>query len=579
MTGGDGHPGGQAGFIGRFHLVRSLGPGLLGDRHRARLYGLSGFVKEFCVELVARPLATQPGFLSRLVDAANAAAQLLHPGLARIHEVDVDGGRCFVVSDLGGGLSLADLLGALSQKGERLSNELALAVVLDVADALAYAHARSDLQEGGVLHLLLHPGQVLIDADGHLRVASVGLGAVVVAPGWDATATPGIHLAYVAPEVLAGSPATRQADVFSLGAILSALVQADEGSAVLAEVIAAALDPDPARRPASVAELRDRLTGLCADRRAARRLLGEKVAALAGVRGEPEAPLLPLEPPESSVSVALGALAAEAAVPVAHREAPRLPGEEALAELLAPPPTLPLSALRTRSPFPWRIALLVMAGACLATLATVWLLHPAAPPREAAIAPFSAPAPAPAPAPGPRPADPAPAAPAPIGALAPSPPRPDGPPARAPLRLTSRPSGARVFLDGTLAGTTPLSRELRTGAHQVVLALPGFRLGRQRLELPAGGAAVEVSLEPALLPESLRGSAALKVRCQSRGGLRLYIEGNDTGLDCPNDERLYLRPGRYRLQLYSPITDETIPVKRDVVVRTGRYSTRVYLRY
>jgi hypothetical protein len=66
------------------------------------------------------------------------------------------------------------------------------------------------------------------------------------------------------------------------------------------------------------------------------------------------------------------------------------------------------------------------------------------------------------------------------------------------LQVDSRPSGARVFLDGERVGITPLSlRDVRQGSHVVRLELPGYRVWTTRVDLAAGARQrVAASLEP-----------------------------------------------------------------------------------
>jgi PEGA domain-containing protein len=74
--------------------------------------------------------------------------------------------------------------------------------------------------------------------------------------------------------------------------------------------------------------------------------------------------------------------------------------------------------------------------------------------------------------------EPAPSAPAARGAAPPPP--PPGSPAQAfagSLIVDSRPTGAKVYVDGRLAGTTPLTmRDVRAGEHAIRIERDGYRL-------------------------------------------------------------------------------------------------------
>jgi eukaryotic-like serine/threonine-protein kinase len=171
-----------------------------------------------------------------------------------------------------------------------LAVEERVGLFLQVADAVAAAHSV------GVLHEDLKPANLLIveRANGGWQVRLTDFGSArLLEPErlqglgitqLDVTVTDGVlsdglaTLLYVAPEQLAGGPATVQSDVFALGILLYQLTvgdlrrpllsgwERDVPDELLREDITAATDGNPAFRLASVRALADRLR-----RRAARR--------------------------------------------------------------------------------------------------------------------------------------------------------------------------------------------------------------------------------------------------------------------------------------------------------------------
>jgi len=133
-----------------------------------------------------------------------------------------------------------------------------------------------------------------------------------------------------------------------------------------------------------------------------------------------------------------------------------------------------------------------------------------------------------------------------------------------------------VFVDGEPRGTTPAQLALAPGSHRLVVAGEHQKLVRQEIEGRAG-TKLELTLEPARLPNEIRGNAGLKVRCHSQGELRILVDGADTGVSCPNDERISVAPGTHKIGLFSPRTGETHEVDHEVV--DGSHSTRVYVKF
>jgi hypothetical protein len=144
------------------------------------------------------------------------------------------------------------------------------------------------------------------------------------------------------------------------------------------------------------------------------------------------------------------------------------------------------------------------------------------------------------------------------------------------FEVVTTPEGATVFVDGEPQGTTPAQLSLSPGSHKLIVAGEGQKLVKREVQVAPGGR-VEIALEPAKLPGDIAGPAGLKVRCRTKGELRVYVDGADSGRSCPNDERINVSPGNHRIGLYSPRTGAMHEVEHEVV--EGDHSTRVYVKY
>jgi serine/threonine-protein kinase len=91
--------------------------------------------------------------------------------------------------------------------------------VLSCPSCGAAAHQR------GVIHRDLKPANLMIDGEGRIRIADFGIAALSAAGG-PAAGTPG----YMAPELLAGGPATVRSDIYALGPVLYELFTGKKAS-------------------------------------------------------------------------------------------------------------------------------------------------------------------------------------------------------------------------------------------------------------------------------------------------------------------------------------------------------------
>jgi serine/threonine protein kinase len=172
------------------------------------------------------------GIEERLRREAQVLALLEHPGIVPVHDVGIlPDGRAYYTMKLVQGDRLDAYLSRQPPVPERLR------LFLRIADAVAFAHAR------GVLHRDLKPENVMVGAFGEVLVMDWGLaklsgdpahaGAPNARPGTGDGAvlgTPG----FMSPEQRAGNSAAvdARADVYSLGAVLEAMLGA-EASPVL----------------------------------------------------------------------------------------------------------------------------------------------------------------------------------------------------------------------------------------------------------------------------------------------------------------------------------------------------------
>ncbi len=138
---------------------------------------------------------------------ARRVARLKHPGIVPVHDVGVENGTCFIVSEFVEGGSLGDQLGRFSPTPEQVVRWIA-----EIADALEYAHLH------GVIHRDIKPANILIDHHGRALLADFGIAQSANKTG---SFAPSLGtLRYMAPEQLDGQSATPSSDIFSLGLVL-----------------------------------------------------------------------------------------------------------------------------------------------------------------------------------------------------------------------------------------------------------------------------------------------------------------------------------------------------------------------
>src|SRR4030095_7707845 len=101
-------------------------------------------------------------------------------------------------------------LSSLLRRIGRVPQDKAIEIARQICAGLAAAHER------GVLHRDLKPSNIMIDGEGHVRIADFGLAAVAGTSDDIRAGTP----AYMAPEQIAGREVTPRSDIYALGLVL-----------------------------------------------------------------------------------------------------------------------------------------------------------------------------------------------------------------------------------------------------------------------------------------------------------------------------------------------------------------------
>ena len=184
------------------------------------------------------PAAQRQEWVARLHREAELARKLDHPDIVAVYEAGIQGQQAWLAMERVHGVDLS----RYTQRHLLLPENLVLRIGARVAAALAHAHAC------GVVHRDLKPANVLVHlAGGQVKLADFG-----VARQDDAELTrTGMTLgtpAYMAPEQLAGAPATAASDTYALGVMLFELLagRRPHQAATLGELLQATASQPPA---------------------------------------------------------------------------------------------------------------------------------------------------------------------------------------------------------------------------------------------------------------------------------------------------------------------------------------------
>jgi eukaryotic-like serine/threonine-protein kinase len=507
--------------LGRFQIASVLGQGAMGVVYLAHdpEIGRPVAIKTVRPQAIGGESAQE--IEARFQKEAKLAGRLQHPNIVTVYDVGRDGETLFIAMEYVDGRPLTHHLGS----SDALTLAVKVAIVRQVAEALGHAHER------GVLHRDVKPGNILVGADGRVKVTDFGIGKFTGATTSELTRTG--HMvgspAYMSPEQVRGEKLDGRSDLFSLGIVLYELLTGarpfpgDSITTLVYQILhTEPRDPLEWRSdlPVATREVIARLLAKAPEKRPAdAREFVQELARIEKIQRESE----------------MTRRAVRAGSPAAGGPAATVPAPPHVPTGSVPPPSAPSAPSEPAAPPSRGGFLMVLAALAILAVATLLLLRPrrenaaplgtAAPPAvTAAPAPRMSAAPTAAASPEPSPAgneakaaEAVAAAPVPTAAPSPAQPRPTRrpkptavsvaaaapehapAPAAAPakpdrvdasyrtrraVRFTSSPDQARLYLDGKYIGIADDwdnrggGSELefaKPGTHYVRMELPGYR--------------------------------------------------------------------------------------------------------
>ncbi len=253
-------------MLPQYEVLAILGRGGMGTVYKGRQKSLKRLV---AIKILPLGLADdEMKFAARFQNEAQTMAAMNHPAIVAVHDFgETPDGLLYFIMEYVDGTDVQKMI----QTNGRLTEEHALAITAHVCDALSYAHKR------GVIHRDIKPANILIDREGHIKVADFGLAKM-----HDPSQTSGLTKSnmamgtpdYVAPEVLTpGKVADHRADLYAVGVMLYQMLTGEVPRGMFKlpsqtgigtderfdDIICKALEPKPEDRYQSAMDVRHAL--------------------------------------------------------------------------------------------------------------------------------------------------------------------------------------------------------------------------------------------------------------------------------------------------------------------------------
>ncbi|MCX6834043.1 MAG: protein kinase [candidate division Zixibacteria bacterium] len=197
-------------MVSHYRIIEKIGAGGMGEVYLAEDTELN---RKVALKFLPFHMCQDADCRARFKREAQAAAKLNHPNIVTIHEVSEFNGRPYIAMEYVEGRSLRDMI-----KSEKLSLIRVIDFAVQLCDGLNEAH------ESGIIHRDIKPANILVNADGHPKIADFGLASI---QGLEHLTKAGSTLgtvAYMSPEQAQGNEVDARTDIWSFGIVLYEMI-------------------------------------------------------------------------------------------------------------------------------------------------------------------------------------------------------------------------------------------------------------------------------------------------------------------------------------------------------------------
>jgi tetratricopeptide (TPR) repeat protein/TolB-like protein len=197
--------------ISHYELAEKLGEGGMGVVYKAWDLTLG---RPVALKFLPGHMADSPEQVTRFHQEARAISAVNHPNIATIYEIGEAEGQCFLALEYLSGGTLEAALQQLKAAGQPLSLEQALDYAVQIAEALAHAHAH------GVIHRDIKTANMLFTESRSLKITDFGLAKLAEGSSVTRTGTVMGTPATMSPEQAQGLEVDERTDIFSAGVVM-----------------------------------------------------------------------------------------------------------------------------------------------------------------------------------------------------------------------------------------------------------------------------------------------------------------------------------------------------------------------
>ncbi|MDN4607515.1 Stk1 family PASTA domain-containing Ser/Thr kinase [Sporosarcina highlanderae] len=196
---------------GRYEVIKGIGEGGMSKVYLAHDIILG---RDVAIKVLNYDFANEQDIKKRFQREALSATSLTHPHIVNIYDVDEEGELHYFVMEYIEGQTLKKYI----LSNGPLPVAKAVNIMKQLVSAIANAH------HNGIVHRDIKPQNILMDADGDVKITDFGIAMALHATAHTKTNSVIGTVHYLSPEQARGGMATKKSDIYSLGIVFYELL-------------------------------------------------------------------------------------------------------------------------------------------------------------------------------------------------------------------------------------------------------------------------------------------------------------------------------------------------------------------
>lgn len=197
--------------LGKYEILKPLGSGGMGSVYLARdpLIGRFVAIKTLNLEVEGE---LEKSDIESFFNEAKVAGTLIHPNIVTIFDAGIEEGIPYIVMEFFDGIPLSKFM-----ETRELTSREKIEILKRIANAIDFAHSR------GVIHRDIKPANILINDKKEVKIADFGIARIISSHKLKQSVAIGTP-AYIAPEQAIGEAIDQRADIFSFAVVAYELI-------------------------------------------------------------------------------------------------------------------------------------------------------------------------------------------------------------------------------------------------------------------------------------------------------------------------------------------------------------------